>query len=180
MRREQNKERKRDMESTIKKTWYSGTHDEYWQDLVLSSDWGLEHKYLVEALRERGEELENLGWTYDFWNSGGNTMLVMLWDLNADGWGYVLGGDDQESSDQRIEEYPMMSLFRPDGEYDTDIQLHSDAIWDKDHKYKIDTQYASLEDGAINDGQAIRTKESINQYVNEVIEFLTHAYRYLK
>lgn len=153
------------MESTIKKTWNSGTHGE------------LEHKYLFEALRERGEELGNLGWGYDFWNSGGNTMLVMLWDLNTDGWGYVLAGDDQESSDQRIEEYPIMSLFRPDGEYDTDIQLHSDAIWDKDYKYKINTQYASLEDGAINDGQAIRTKESINQYVNEVIEFLTHAYR---
>jgi hypothetical protein len=169
------------MESTIKKTWHSGTHEEYWQDLFWSplspQHWELEHKYLVEALRERGEELESLGWIFDFWNSGGNTMLVMLWDLSADGWGYVLAGDDQESSDQRIEEYPIMSLFRPDGEYDTDIQLHSDAIWDKDYKYKINTQYASLEDGAINDGQAIRTKESINQYVNEVIEFLTHAYR---
>tara|TARA_R110000787_G_scaffold4159_2_gene16130 strand:- start:983 stop:1453 length:471 start_codon:yes stop_codon:yes gene_type:complete len=155
------------MESTIKKTWHSGTHGE------------LEHKYLFEALSERGEELENLGWGYDFWNSGGNTMLVMLWDLSAEGWGYVLSGDDQESSDQRIEEYPIMSLFRPDGESDTDIQLRSDEIWDKDYKYKINTQYASLEDGAINDGQAIRTKESINQYVNEVIEFLTHAYRRL-
>lgn len=158
------------------KKWYEGSHEEYW-DRILSlpspQSWELEHRYLIEALRERGEEIEDLGWTFDFWNSGGNTMLVMLWDkTSSEEWGFALAGDDQESSDNRIEEYPMMSLFRPDGETDSPIQDESDRLWELNHRKKIDTNYASIADGAINEGQAIRTKESLKQYVEQAIQFL--------
>ena len=76
------------------KKWYEGSHEEYW-DRILSlpspQSWELEHRYLIEALRERGEEIEDLGWTFDFWNSGGNTMLVMLWDkTSSEEWGVAL------------------------------------------------------------------------------------------